>query len=275
MDRLVDEVDVLYLVTALQAQFHPTHDDRLAGAVDLIEQLEETLPGEFREHLSDGIPDKAVAACDFHVSVVYVFVDMVGPGQHADETRHLAQELPLPGLPRRGAAAGQNPFGRLDDDGHHAGRGSALVEHRRVVEVHPDLLGLAATVERELLVLVGQRAATQPDLHDVVVECGDFRPAIAHLGPKDPGMPAAGEHRIGVIVDHDAVGPPQHHHRHCRVDQKAGDGLEAGGPLPNRTKRRGRPVEGPNQAGQLSGTLDKAGLGRGATVVRHWLIPRS
>jgi hypothetical protein len=112
MDRLVDEVDVLYLVTALQAQFHPTHDDRLAGAVDLIEQLEETLPGEFREHLSDGIPDKAVAACDFHVSVVYVFVDMVGPGQHADETRHLAQELPLPGLPRRGAAAGQNPSSR-------------------------------------------------------------------------------------------------------------------------------------------------------------------
>jgi hypothetical protein len=200
---------------------------------------------------------------------------MVGSGQHADEARHLAQELALPVLPGRDAAGGQDPFGRLDYDGHHPGRGSAVVEHGRVVEVHPDLLGLAVAVERELLVLVGQRAATQPDLHDVVVECGDFRPAIAHLGAEDPGMPAAGEHRIGVVVDHDAVGPPQQHHRHCRVDQKAGDGLEAGGPLTDRTERRGRPVEGPNQAGQLSGTLDKAGLGRGATVVRHWLIPRS
>jgi hypothetical protein len=53
----------------------------------------------------------------------------------------------------------ENPCGGLDDNRDDAGRISSLIGRRRVVEVHPDLLGLPASIECQFLVAVCKRAA--------------------------------------------------------------------------------------------------------------------
>ena len=78
-------------------------------------------------------------------------------------------------------------FGGLDHDGDDADRLAAFVNDRRVIEVHPDLFRLAGTKKREFLILVGQRPAGKADLHHVVVEVGDLRPAFAHAEPSSRG----------------------------------------------------------------------------------------
>ena len=103
-------------------------------------------------------------------------------------------------------------------------------------------------VQRELLVLVGQGAAAQPHLHDVVVEIGHLGPSLAHLRSQQLRMPAAGEDRIGVVVDHDAVFAPQQHDGHGRPQQGVGDGFQALGPRRERSEAGFRPVELPISA---------------------------
>ena len=67
----------------------------------------------------------------------------------------------------------------------------------------------------------------RPDPHDIVVEVGDFGPALAHLRAEQSRVPFAREDRIGVVVDHDAVFAPQQHDRHRRQQQEPGRRLQA------------------------------------------------
>ena len=64
----------------------------------------------------------------------------------------------------------------LDHDRDDADRLTALAQHRRIVEIHEDLLGSAGTKQGEFLVFVGQGTARKADFHDIVIEVG-------HLGP--------------------------------------------------------------------------------------------
>ncbi|WP_370644661.1 recombinase family protein [Methylorubrum sp. B1-46] len=106
---------------------------------------------------------------------------------------------------------------------------------------------MAVPMECELLVLVGEGAAGEPDPHHVVVEGGDLGPALPHLGADQFGMPAGREDGVGDVVEHDAVLAPQHHHGHGGAEQSRGrgpealrpsvDGAERGlGPVPRRDK---------------------------------------
>ena len=70
---------------------------------------------------------------------------------------------------------------------------AAFVEYGRVIEVHPNLFGLSAAVERQFLVLVGERTAVQSDPHYIVIEIGDFRPAFSHLAAKQSRVAATGK----------------------------------------------------------------------------------
>jgi hypothetical protein len=99
------------------------------------------------------------------------------------------------------AHIGQNAFGGFEDDGDDAARLAAFVDDRGIVEVHPDLLGPARAMQRQLLILVGERAPGQADFHDIVVEFGDLRPALAHVAAKQMRVARAGEDRIGVVVE--------------------------------------------------------------------------
>jgi hypothetical protein len=81
----------------------------------------------------------------------------------------------------------------LDHDGDDPDRRPVLADDRRIVEIHPDLLRLAGTPQRQLLIRIGQCAARQADLHDVVVEVGDLRPAVAHGGSEQFAVAAGGE----------------------------------------------------------------------------------
>ena len=119
--------------------------------------------------------------------------------EHEPQALALGLELPLdPHL-----------VGDLNDDGHDAGRSAVLAEERGIVEVEPDLLRFAAMpVKRQREISIGQRLAGETHLHDVVVEVGDLRPTLAHLGTEQNRMSATSERGVAVVVDHDPVLAP-------------------------------------------------------------------
>jgi hypothetical protein len=128
------------------------------------------------------------------------------------------------------------------EDADDACRLAAFVDDRRVVEVHPNLLGPVVAVQRKFLILIGECAAGQTDLHHIIVELGDFRPAFADFRAEEPWMPAAGEDGIGIIVDHDAVFAPQHDDRYWGAQQDRCGSLQALGPAGSRSQRSRGPI---------------------------------
>ena len=167
------------------------------------------------------------------------------------EGGRILEHLRDPFALRRGRALRQHALGGLDHNGDHAARLAVLGDHRRVEEIHPAALGLAAAIEDQLAVLVLQRAAGHADRHDMAVEVGRFGPGVEHRQAEDSGMPIAGEAAIGVVVEHDTRRSPQQHQRHRRVQHQAQRGLEAGRPVRGGAKRR-RPVMVANEAGHLA-----------------------
>ena len=133
---------------------------------------------------------------------------------------------------------GDHALRGFDHDGDHACGLACLIQDRGIVQIHPDLLRPVMPEQREFLILVGESAAVQADLHDMVVEIGDFGPPLAHFRPKKLGMPAAGKNGIGVIVDHDAIFAPQQHNGYGRPQQGIGDGLQALRPRRERPEAR-------------------------------------
>jgi hypothetical protein len=80
--------------------------------------------------------------------------------------------------------------------------------------MHPDLFWPAAPIEGQFLVFVGKRATRQTDSHDVVIEVRDLRPALSHFGAEQRRMARTDKHRIGIVVYHDAIFPPQKNNRY-------------------------------------------------------------
>ena len=159
---------------------------------------------------------------------------------------------------------GADALARLDNDGDNARRPLAVVQHRRVIQIHPDLLGLASAIQREFLVLVGQRAAGKPHAHHVGIEVGDFGPAFENLHAEPRRVAAAGEHRIGLVVDHHPVGAPKQNDGHggsAGADRPSPAGFVAR-PLSGRqrswTNRRPRSARAPLQVRRGSLQAEKA-----------------
>ena len=147
-----------------------------------------------------------------------------------------------------GGAFRQHPLGGFHHHGDHAGGLAAFVDHRRIIQVHPAGLEHAPAVQRQFAVLVGQGVAGEPGLHYQGVEVGGFRPAFQHLAAQQPGMAAAGKDAVAVIVNHDAVRPPQQHQGHGRMDHQADNGLEALRPGFDRPQRGGPVMGGDHRA---------------------------
>jgi hypothetical protein len=141
---------------------------------------------------------------------------------------------------------GEHPLRGFDDDRDDAGGAAALVQYRRIVEVHPDRLGPPVPDQGQLLVLVRQRAAGKAHAHHVVVEVGDLGPALAHFRTEQCGMTAPGEDRVRIVVNHDALLAPQQHDGHGRQQEHARDGAQALRPALERTEAGRGPVEGAN-----------------------------
>ena len=78
-----------------------------------------------------------------------------GPSHRDDEAGRLLECLQQPFALGLGTTAGADPLGGFVDDGDNARRLAGLVQHRRVIEVHPDLLRPAVAEERQLLVAIG------------------------------------------------------------------------------------------------------------------------
>jgi hypothetical protein len=78
-------------------------------------------------------------------------------------------------------ALGRDPQRGFNYHGNYTRRFPALSEHRRVVEVHEDLLGCPGAMQRQFLIAVRQGIAGHADLHDVVVEVRDLGPSLANL----------------------------------------------------------------------------------------------
>ena len=107
-------------------------------------------------------------------------------------------------------------------------------------------------IERELLVLIGERAAAKADLHHMVVEVGNLRPTLAHFGSKQLWVAAAGEYRIGVVIDHHAVFAPQQNDGNGRAQQDLGDGFQALRPCLKRAEAGFDPIELSYQGGEFT-----------------------
>ena len=236
---------------------------RLAGGVDLVQQFEKPWPASSGNASRTVRPTNRRCPNNAQVGVVDVVEHVLGPA-HARRrspasARTAWRSRSCSAAARRSASTRSvvsttiaiTPAGC-----------AALVHHRRIVEVHPDLLGPAGAVQRQLLVLVGQRAAGEADLHDVVVEVGDLGPALAHLAAEQLRMAAAGEDRIGVVVDHDAVGAPQQHDRHRRRSRKPTMVFRLC-PAPRSGRASRRPVERGDQPAISPPPVRNAALARG------------
>ena len=145
------------------------------------------------------------------VGIVDEFNDMLGPAHDDDEAGGLFELAALARGESAWAALGEHALGGFHHNGDDAAGLAALIHHRGIIEIYPHLFGLAGAMEGELLVPVGKRAAGKAHLHHMIIEVGDFGPAFADLAAQKPGMAAAREHRIGIVVDHDAVRAPQQH----------------------------------------------------------------
>ena len=154
-------------------------------------------------------------------------------------------------------AVGTHPRTGLHDRGDDPCGATVLSGQWPVVQVHPDLLGLAMAVQRQFLVAIGQGAARQADLHDVVVEFRDLGPALSNIGAEQLRMPPAGEGGIGVIVDHHAFGTPEHDDRHGRRDRQSDRRLQALWPARYRTQGRRAPVVRADAIGHLARRMEK------------------
>ena len=146
-----------------------------------VEHLDDAALGQFRHRLRHRQAEQGAVAGQRAVGFVGQGVAVFGAVQQADEAgrllEHRVQALAL------GAhmALGLDLARRFHHHRHHAGDGAVLVADRRIVEVHPDLLGLAAAVQGQFLVLVAEGAAGQAHLHHVVVEVGHLGPAFPHF----------------------------------------------------------------------------------------------
>ncbi|RDI57963.1 hypothetical protein DES45_106277 [Microvirga subterranea] len=185
------------------------------------------------------------------------------------EAGSLVEQLSQAILLGRDPALGQDALGRLHHDGQNAARLARLVDDGAVVQVHPYLLGRAVPVERQLLVAIGERAARHSDPHHVGVEIRDLRPAFENLGPEKARMPSARKHRVGIVVDHDPVRPPEEHHGDRGPQHDADRGPEALGPKIHRTDRRAAPVEGLHEGRHLPAPGEEIGRRRSEIAV-HW-----
>jgi hypothetical protein len=167
-------------------------------------------------------------------------------------------------------ALGRDPCGGFHHDGDDAGRLAVLTDHRRIIEIHEDLLGPAGAMQGQFLVLVGQRTAGEADLHDVIVEISDLGPAFPHLAAEQFRMPSARHHGIGIVVDHDAVLAPKQHDGNGGMNQDADGCLEALRPMLDRTQRS-RPVMRSDQGRRFAAPQKR---GRAAAcVLRHCYQP--
>jgi hypothetical protein len=165
----------------------------------------------------------------------------------------------------RGPPLGQYAVGGLHDDGHHAEDGARRVQRRGVFEVGPQHARRAVAHQRELLVLVRERAALVVDLlQHVGVEVGHLVPAFEHVGAQQLGMPVAGERAVGVVVDHDALLSPERHDGRGAAQHEGKNGLHLRRPAVEGADGGRAPVEAIDEPAQFAGVLEeRAACGSG------------
>ena len=159
----------------------------------------------------------------------------------------------------------------LVHDRQHPGRLACLVEDRTIVEVEPHILGDAVAHQDEMLVLEGERLATEARFEDVAVEARDLRPALEDLRTHNRRMAASGDLGIAGIVEHDAVFAPKQRDRHFGRQHEGDHRAEAWRPCLDRADRGRAPAMRRNQARYVTATRQErrklrhdavAGLGR-------------
>jgi len=84
------------------------------------------------------------------------------------------------------------------------------------------------------------------------VEIGDFRPAQFHRHTEQVRVTAAGEPRVGVVVDHVAGLAPEHDHRQRRGQHQLHGAAQAGRPGFKRAQVGLAPVKGADASGHLA-----------------------
>ena len=178
----VDEgADQPILARVVQHEFDAFGAKHRAIGKAAIELLDDAVRGQLGHSLRDRHAQQRAVAGQDAVGVIGQRVAVLGAIEQADEARRLLEHRVQARALGLDVAFGLDLARGLDHDRHDAGNHAVPVADRRIVEVHPDLLGRAAPVQREFLVAVTQRAAGQPDPHYVVVERRHLGPAFAHF----------------------------------------------------------------------------------------------
>ncbi len=235
------------LAGIVQHQFDTFGAKRRAIGETAIELLDEAMRGQFGQGLRHRHAEQWPPAGQRAVGVVGQRVVVLGAVQQAHEARRLLEHRVQARALGLDVAFGLDLAGGLDHDRHDAGNHAILVADRRIVEVHPDLLGRAAAVQREFLIPVTERAARQADAHHVVVEGRYFGPAFAHFRAQQRWMAPAREHPVGVVVDHVAVLAPQRDDGRWRGHDQRDGRLEHGWPGVDRAEIGALPGVGQDQ----------------------------
>ena len=104
-----------------------------------------------------------------------------------------------------------------------------------------------------MLVAVEQRfSSAKDDIQDVSIEVGDLGPAVDHVGPQKAWVAAARKFGVGVVVDHDAFGSPEHDHWQGRAQSYGRGDPDKSRPFGDGPKGGFAPRKLSDQVGDLS-----------------------
>ena len=244
--RLGDEIDVVQLAHAVglgQPDRARVRGVGAPGEVDLVQDRHHALRHGLGHRRVHGFADQRAAAGEKAEGRIHRLEPVLRPGQLGHEAGRLLEHRLQPSVFARQLAFGAHLGRGLDHDRDHADDGALRVHDRRVVEVHPDLLRLAAAVQGQLVVAPGPGGAVQAGAHRLAVEFRDFGPALAHLGAEQARVAGAGEARIGLVVDHDPILAPQGDDRNRRPQDQLDRGAQDRRPAGDRPQAGPAPVE--------------------------------
>ena len=159
-------------------------------------------------------------------------------------------------------------LGDLVHVGQHAADAArrVLVRQRTVRDSEMAFLDEAVTLQLQLEILdPGGGATVEGSVDQRLEQIPDLRPAVACRDAHGARMFGAEDGRVGVVVDHDVLGPPPQQRGKAVREYYRHHGAQYRAPLGGIAERRGRPVDTSRQPatfGVIGNEVEAVGVRR-------------
>jgi len=261
LQRLIDEIQVPPLDRpaggALEQDLGTAADGRAAGAVDLVEQVEEELPLQVGQGLAHGQPDRIAMPDERAIGRVGQAEAVLRPGEHRHEAGRGVEQRGQVGRLGQHLALGVDALGEFVAGAEHALHHAVVVAHGRVREGEVGLLGIAVAQHLEDDVVHLDRLARVGGGDDRIDLVPDLVPDVAKALAHGHRMARAEHLGIVVVVERDLLRAPDDEDALARVEHHAHQRAQLQWPRGRHAQRVARPVERSHQAPRLAAAVEK------------------